>query len=707
MPTDVAAPSARRLDLRAALRAPAVRRWLIGGGLFVVLTASAAIPHVPRRVALRVGVVSPVDVASPRTVEYRDPEQAAALREAARLAVPPVVRRDPDQIVVAQTEVSRRFDALASARSAPAPSLEERIARARQTVGDMPEPALVAAMELDARTFSDVRAFSLQAIRQVMSEEILPGGEEAARGRARAILRTFPLRGRALTLASAAVLPAVRPSVVVDVEATERRRREAEASVVPPVERILQDQVIVRRGEVVTPADFRRLEAVGLVGAPLAARTLTGIALVVMLLLGIVALYLARYQPQIWGSERHLLLLAIVIGTTGALTPVVAARFSGYLMPVAAGPMVIAILLNPRLALFAAAALSLFAGLVAEQSLGIAIISFVGGVMGVYTIKSVHHRSDLAYAGLQVGAANVAAIAAFGLSANLPLYPQLLGDAVTGALNGVLAGVITIGVLPYLENLFRMVTPIKLLELSDPSHPLLRRLQLEATGTYHHSVMVANLAEVACEAIGANGLLARVGAYYHDVGKLRRPVFFIENQMGVENPHDTMAPSLSALTVSAHVRDGLAYAREYRLPEAIAAFIPEHHGTMLIQYFYSRAKQRGEAREDPFRYPGPKPRTREAAVVMLADSVEAAARALSRPTPDRVEQVVRRLIRERLEDGQLDECDLTFRDLGRIAEAFVRILSPMFHPRLDYPDAEAVSRPDGRHDRPPAGRDTR
>jgi putative nucleotidyltransferase with HDIG domain len=266
---------------------------------------------------------------------------------------------------------------------------------------------------------------------------------------------------------------------------------------------------------------------------------------------------------------------------------------------------------------------------------------------------------------------------------------DMAGNAAWALGNGLLAAIITIGVLPFLEQLFGLVTPIKLLELANPAHPLLRRLQLEAPGTYHHSIMVGNLAEAAAESVGADALLVRVGTYYHDIGKLRRPAFLVENQMGIDNPHEKMTPSLSALTVSAHVRDGLDLAREYGLPESIAAFIPQHHGTALMTYFFHQALQGGDAFEEgAFRYEGPRPQTQETAIVMLADAVEAAVRSLNRPTPDRLEEVVRRLIREKLEDGQLDECALTFRDLNKIAAAFVRILAGILHPRLEYPDLE-------------------
>ncbi|MBI2246965.1 MAG: HDIG domain-containing protein, partial [Armatimonadetes bacterium] len=352
------------------------------------------------------------------------------------------------------------------------------------------------------------------------------------------------------------------------------------------------------------------------------------------------------------------------------------------------GTMLIAVLLRPRLALYTAGVLSLLVGLMAGGDLRLALVTFVGSTIGVYAIKKIGHRTDLIVAGLWVGAANVLTVMAIGLVDQLP-WLTVLRDMGHALGNGLLVGIIAIGTLPYLEQLFGLVTPIKLLELSNPSQPLLRRLQIEAPGTYHHSIMVANLAEAGAEAIGADSLMVRVGAYYHDIGKIRRPVFFIENQIGVDNPHDKMSPSLSALTVQSHVRDGLEYAKEHGLPKTVASFIPQHHGTSLITYFYHQAKERGEsADESTFRYEGPRPQTREAAIVMLADAAEGAVRSMGRPTPDRIEQVVRRIIRERLEDGQLDECDLTFRELDVIASVFVRLLASMFHPRVEYPDLE-------------------
>jgi putative nucleotidyltransferase with HDIG domain len=417
-----------------------------------------------------------------------------------------------------------------------------------------------------------------------------------------------------------------------------------------------------------------------------------GVALIVLLLAASAA-YLRRYQPDIWAQDRLLVMWSLALVLTVGLARVLATRVNPYLIPIAACSVLIAVLLHPRVALYTAAVVSLLVAIVASGDVRFGLVTFVGSTAGVYGLKRLVHRTDLMLAGIWVAAANVLGIVAVHLMDQLPSYPNLVADVTSGAANGLIVGMLTIGALPYLEQAFHLVTPLKLLELGNPSHPLLRRLQVEAPGTYHHSLLVANLAEAAAEAIGSDSLLVRVGAYYHDVGKIRRPVFFVENQAGLENPHDKMTPSLSVLTLLSHVRDGLDFAREYGLPPAVADFIPQHHGTNLITYFYHRALQQGDAvSEQAFRYEGPRPQRKETAIVMLADAAEGAARALPRPVPDRIEQTVRRIIREKLDDGQLDECDLTFRDLDVIARTFTRLLATMFHPRIEYPELERALR---------------
>lgn len=666
------------------------RKAAIGAATFVALTLVTGVQYLPARLQLREGQVSPRDIAAPRTIEFVDRARTDMLRRAAADSIQPVLRQSPAETAHAQETIAQTFAAIERARGVSGLTYAERAALLRRA-SPMPldDPAVLSALTLNAASLAVARATAEQVVARIMDAGVRPGDLPRAQTEARVAIRALPVAGRTMTLVSAIALGALRPNLTVDMAATQVLRRRAMEAVEPVTTRILRGEVVVRRGEVVTEAHVQKLAALGLVRTPFSWQRPAGVALIVLLLVVVSSAYLRQYQPEIWAQDRLLLVWSLAVVLTVGLARTLVSRVNPYLIPTAAGMVLIAVLLRPRLALYTAAVISLLVATVPGGDVRLGLVTFIGSTVGVYAIKRIVHRTDLMVAGVWVGAANALAVVALNLIDQLPWYPDIATDVINGAGNGIIVGMLAIGTLPYLEHLFRLVTPIKLLELSNPSHPLLRRLQVEAPGTYHHSLIVANLAEAAAEAIGADSLLVRVGAYYHDVGKIRRPVFFVENQAGVDNPHDKMTPSLSALTVLSHVRDGLEYAREYGLPPAVADFIPQHHGTNLIAYFYHQALQRGDAvSEEVFRYEGPRPQSKETAIVMLADAAEGAARALPRPIPDRIEQTVRRIIREKLDDGQLNECDLTFRDLDVIARTFTRLLATMFHPRIEYPELE-------------------
>jgi len=654
------------------------------GGLAVLLAALGWVPYVPT-VALRPGAVSTQDVVAPRTVEFVDRERTEALRKEVADAVPPVYRAVSDALDQAERQAKSLGDSVLALRADRSLAAQAR-AQALARLGLYGE-ALQAALNLDRRELLVARDAAVSALYRLMARPLRMEDLEAARGQAELVLREKGVRPPALPFARWLVERALRPNLVVDEAQTRRAREAARAGVEPVRVRVLKDEVVVRRGEVVTPEHVQKLQALGLAGSPWQWEKVVGTGLLVGLLVAILGAYLARFQPEVWQSPKLLGLLGLLVWLGAAGTRLVAATLHPLLLPTASVTMLLSVLLNAKVAVFAAGILAVLAGTLGSQDLRLAAVAYTGALVAVFSVRRIQRRTDLAYAGLVVGFANAAASLASDLLAGTPLREAALNAGI-GVTGGVLCGVLATGALPYLEDLFGLVTPIKLLELSNPSHPLLRRLQLEAPGTYHHTLMVANLAEAAAEAVGADPLLARVGTYYHDVGKLRRPGFFVENQVGGHNPHDRMAPSLSALAVAAHVRDGLELARQYKLPQVVADFIPQHHGTTLMAYFYHRAVEQQQGPVDPeaFRYEGPKPRSREAAIVMLADGVEAAARSIQNPTPERIREVVRRIVHERLEDGQLDECDLTFRDLERITQVFTRLLVSMFHPRLEYPE---------------------
>ena len=676
--------------LASRVRSPWVRRMFIGGVILVLLTIIIGVDYLPPRLVLIDGQPSSADIEAPRTVEFVDQNRTAALRTEAMRSVPAVTRPVPAQVAAARAAAEQIFSAIAAARSHPLGSMAERIDTIRKAAG-LPLSDLAAGTAATAPKagFAAARQAAVNAVDSALAEGVRADDLAMARERVRGTVRRGSLAPGLAALAAEVGVAVVRPTLEVD-EARTAERRQSAADLVPPVRtRVQRGQSILRKGDVITPTHLAMLSAVGVYPPRVTWAAVGGVAAVVALLLFVTAIYLWQVQPEIWAADRDLVLWGVVVvGTIFVSQAVDAPRFNPYLMPAAAGSMLIGILMRPRLAMFSSAVLALLVGLASGRIFAPVVVAFTGGLVGVFATRQIHRRSDFGMAGLLVGLTSAAASLAAGLVDGLAL-PEIAGRAAWAMGNGLLSGIITIGVLPFLEQLFGLVTPIKLLELANPAHPLLRRLQLEAPGTYHHSIMVGNLAAAAAEAVGADALLVRVGTYYHDIGKLRRPAFFVENQMGIDNPHEKMTPSLSALTVGAHVRDGLDLARESRLPEAIAAFIPQHHGTALMAYFFHQALERGDALDEgAFRYEGPKPQTRETAIVMLADAVEATVRSLTRPTPDRVDEVVRRLIREKLEDGQLDESPLTFRDLDKIAAAFVRIQTGMLHPRLEYPDLE-------------------
>ncbi|MBL7081115.1 MAG: HDIG domain-containing protein [Candidatus Omnitrophica bacterium] len=323
------------------------------------------------------------------------------------------------------------------------------------------------------------------------------------------------------------------------------------------------------------------------------------------------------------------------------------------------------------------------------NSLDVAILFLVASVLSCLLLPSVRRRAQIVSAGFIIGLAQVIT---WLILRNFQILPELNAYIIL-FINGVVCAIIVTGVLPVFEYLFTRITNISLLELADFNHPLLRRMMLEASGTYHHSLIVGNLSEVASEAIGANALLARIGAYYHDIGKLEKPEYFSENQPQSLNKHDSLSPSMSKLIIVNHVKEGETLARKYKLNQAIIDFIRQHHGTSLVYYFYQRAlvgeRDRDAVKEEGFRYPGPRPKTKETAIVLLADSVEAGVRALKNPSANRIEEMVHQIINNKFIDGQLDECDLSLKELEKIADCFIHLLSSMYHTRVVYPQGSS------------------
>lgn len=671
------------------------QRLTLAVATFVLLTLLASLQWVPQQLQLTIGQPAPRKIIAPKTVKYEDEEKTEQLRANVAELVEPVY--DPD-ISVLQGSLDRlqaMLEVAAEIRSRTSLSPEEKTEQLMAELNMiLPVDVVSIIFNLSEDEFAQLNTKAPELVRQIMEK----GVREADLPLAKATLaeKVGAEKGssafkQVLSVLTEAVL---QPNLVYNEEATERRRLEARDSIQPVEKTIWQNTVIVREGDPITSEHLQILKALGLLQQRTHWTAVLGVALVVAFLMVLTWAYLWFLSPKVIESYKLLLLLALIAVGTLALERIflliptdVAAKF----FPAAAASLLVAILLDGRLAILTAAELALLCAIMAGSELSFAVEAVAGSLAGILAVQKVSQRSDLIKAGLFVGGANVCIAWALGLIANAkPL--EIVVDSAAGLLNGLLAAILAIGLLPFVETAFGITTPIRLLELANPNHPLLKRLLFEAPGTYHHSILVGNLAEAAADAVGADTLLVRVASYYHDVGKIKRPEFFIENQLLTCNPHDKMSPSLSALVITSHIKEGLELAREYKLPSAITEILRQHHGTTLVSYFYHQAAAGAEdtVSEDSFRYDGPIPQTKEAALVMLADAAEAAVRSLTEPTLGKIEGLIRKIIKDRLHDGQLDQSDLTLRDLDKTAEAFTKVLTGIYHHRVPYPDKEKI-----------------
>ncbi len=364
-----------------------------------------------------------------------------------------------------------------------------------------------------------------------------------------------------------------------------------------------------------------------------------------------------------------------------------------FLFPTALAPMLIKLLTNERLALMTTIITAATAGILLQEGyaaiiqMEVALYILFGGIVSLYLLGDNGRRSNILRTSLGVSVSNMMFIAFYLLMTQSSYdLTELVYYMIAAIVSGILSGALTIGLMPFFESAFRLLSDMRLIELSNPNHPLLKKVLTETPGTYHHSVMVANLADAACESIGANGLLARVGSYYHDIGKTLRPGFFIENQHAGQNPHDALPPEKSRDIIIAHGEDGAKLLEKHKMPVEIIDIARQHHGTSTLKYFYFKAKESGEdVKEEDFRYAGPKPQTKEIAIISIADSVEAAVRSMKEPTSDKIAALVQSIVNDKMNDGQFDECDLSMKELKTAERVICETLNGIFHNRIEYP----------------------
>ncbi len=489
----------------------------------------------------------------------------------------------------------------------------------------------------------------------------------------------------------------IQPNLRTNPAEYDRRVGEALASISEIKEVVEKNDIILRAGQRVNERQERvlremaRLMRSQAAAEPWLATILPALARIVLVLAAFSALYLFLFffRPDMFKSNPKLLALFMVFALQLLLVYLVGiqAEQSIYLYPIALLPMIVTILFDAEVGLLSTVVLAFLLGVMHRFDFTLSFMTVVVGTVACFTSRRVRKRSEF----FRIIPSVSVTFAIYALVVEtLKLTPNadLLQEAGFGVINGIVSTLLVMGILPFFESLFGITTDITLLELSDPNHPLLKRLALEAPGTYHHSIIVGNLTESAATAIGANALLARVGAYFHDIGKIEIPEYFVENQLSVKSKHDELTPSMSSIILSSHVKMGRQLGEEAGIPDDVLSFVEEHHGTMVQTYFYNKAVQQGAGDEEAlekFRYPGPKPQTRETGIAMLADAVEAASRTLEDPKPARINNLIQRIINDRFQSGELDQCPLTLRDLAGIKEAFAQVLIGAFHHRVVYP----------------------
>ncbi len=665
---------------------------IVAAALFLILSANITLGQEN----LAAGEVATRDIRASRDATFDSASETEAEREAAAAAVQDVTQileppadNQADQLGEIDA-LSRRIVRILELRDQGTITAEETTER---LAADVPEIAvrhrdLVAAISIPR--WEVVAASARAALETTLAVSVREDDVIAARSAVRDLI-TNDLADDERSLAGNMAASLVEPNVIISDELTAEARNQARASVSPVQVEILAGEMIVAEGQRLTIGDIERLEELGLTRPRVEAGTVVGNALIAALIAGLLVGYLVRFEPEIWHRNRSVLLFFLVLVASAVAIRIAADRtLWAFAVPTSASVLLVGILLRNSAGAAMAIGLATLAGVMNREALEPAVYVLAGGVVALLTITRAERLNAFVRVFAALAATNVAVVTAFSLLAQRDAAAVLqLGGM--GLVNAVLSVILAVGSFAMLGNVFGIMTVFQLLELANPSNRLLRRLLLETPGTYHHSVMVGNLAERAAETIGADPLLARVAAYYHDIGKMKNPLAFIENQAGAHNIHDDLNAETSARIIAGHIRDGIDLGYEHGLPVQVIGYIPQHHGTSVMTFFHQKALQEVGGREDlvnegTYRYPGPKPQTREAAIIMLADGVEASVRSLDSKDEDSIRGMVDRIIDARVEDGQLDDAELTLKNISQIKDAFVGQLLGMYHSRIKYPD---------------------
>ena len=656
---------------------------------FIMLTAVA-----PSRYDLKVGDIAEVDIKAPRDIIDQDATKAK--ENEIIESVEKVYSLKGEVKLEATKSVTTFFTKLINLRSSEV-SEKEKIETLKKidtfTLTDSNYKTLLSitnekATEMQWILLSALEKVYENNIRDESDEDIEAKTIDEAKVIANDVIDSSELDESLKNILKDMAYSQIKPNWVFDKDKTDEKVTEALKAA--PKEYIKKSQIIVKEGEPITQSQIEVLTELGIIGDGVDKGYLfiyIVLAALVFLTLALQYLYMKKERLGLLLNTKVVLMI-IILNIVSIIMARSLSFVSPFVIPLGCTALIMTLLLDYKLAVVINTLNLVFVAIITGFSPQVIVLGIVNIIVACTSIKKVNGRNEVLQATLYMVIASAVVTLATGLLVSNN-FKMIVSEVTFSILGALLSGIFAIGFTPFLESAFIIVTNMKLLELSNPNSPLLKRLLMEAPGTYNHSLMVANLAEVAAEEVDANPILARIGSYYHDVGKLKRPIFFGENLMGRENPHNRIKPTLSAQIIISHAKDGLELAKEYKLPEIIQDIIIQHHGTTLVKYFYYTLKNSSdnpdEIKEEDFKYSGPIPSSKEATIIMLADSVEAAVRSIPMPTKEKIEEMVNNIFKDKLQSDQLINSDLTLRDIENIKKCFLKVLIGVYHQRVEYP----------------------
>lgn len=684
----------KKLSLKRFFLSKNINKIIVFVVTFIFIYFLLATGLTAKRYSLKVGDIPKVDIKAPR--EVKDELSTDAKLQQAIDSVPIQYNKNPEVKTNILNNLNGFFtkaNQLKDSQIEDKDKLEKLKSEYNMNITDDTYKAVIALDKDDMKRLQDFLQKTLGDIyddSNISDNTQSDNQDDIKKAQENILLKvtTSDLSKELRALATNIAYSQISPNFFYDKEKTEELRKEAEKKVSPVM--IKKDQTIVKEGEPVTEHQVQILKDLGLLNnSPYFQwHIYLSLAVLVILVLLLQWIYIYKYHEKVFGDVK-LIIMINILNCIAILLSRIVGMISPFLMPITFIPMIMALLVNHRISLTLSVLNCVLINVALGFNLDITILAIVNSVVGAIILKKMQQRNDILIASLYVFIINITVTFSIGFLLSSNVLDVVQKSIYTGSAS-IVSGILVIGFLPLFESAFDIVTTIKLLELSNPNAPLLKRLLMEAPGTYHHSIMVGNLAEVAAEEVGGNSLLARVAAYYHDIGKIKRPYFFRENQLGKDNPHDKLTPNLSTLIIISHVKDGSEMAKEYKLPKIIRDIIEEHHGTSIVKYFYLTMKNSSEkienVNEDDFKYSGPIPKTKESGIIMLADGVEAAVRSINEPDEFKITQMIDNIFKDRLNEGQLDDCDLTLRDISKIKKAFLTVLIGIYHHRIEYPE---------------------